>query len=140
MAASSYKASVIARWSIRTVSLPLHVVSIDALGKWKGARSGATPRELNDNGNFKYADSRISVLKPEAILVQKGFDHVRWFSQAKFATLLRVEVSTLRNWEQGRRESTGPAKALLYAIRKNPIRVLKALAACPGKVDCRCMD
>jgi transcriptional regulator with XRE-family HTH domain len=61
------------------------------------------------------------VLKPEAILVrnsQKGFDHVRWFSQAKFATLLRVEVSTLRNWEQGRRESTGPAKALLYAIRK----------------------
>jgi putative transcriptional regulator len=86
------------------------------------------------------------VLKPEAILVrnsQKGFDHIRWFSQAKFATL-RVEVSTLRNWEQGRRESTGPAKALLYVIQKNPIHVLKALAAWhgrdPGKVDSRCMD
>ena len=50
-------------------------------------------------------------------------------SQAKFAALLRVEVSTLRNWEQGRREPTGPAKALLYAIRKDPTNVLKALAA-----------
>jgi hypothetical protein len=28
-------------------------------------------------------------------------------SQAKFEALLRVEVSTLRNWEQGRREPTG---------------------------------
>ena len=34
-------------------------------------------------------------------------------SQAKFAALLRVEVSTIRNWEQGRREQTGPAKALI---------------------------
>jgi putative transcriptional regulator len=46
-------------------------------------------------------------------------------SQARFAALLRVEVSTLRNW----REPTGPAKALLYAIRKDPTNVLKALAA-----------
>jgi putative transcriptional regulator len=50
-------------------------------------------------------------------------------SQAKFATLLRVEIGTLQNWEQGRREPTGPAKALLYAIRKDPVHVLKALAA-----------
>jgi putative transcriptional regulator len=50
-------------------------------------------------------------------------------SQAKFAALLRVEVSTLRNWEQGRREPTGPAKALIYAIWKDPTHVLKALAA-----------
>jgi putative transcriptional regulator len=50
-------------------------------------------------------------------------------SQEKFAALLRVEVSTLRNWEQGRREPTGPAKALLYTIRKDPTHVLKALAA-----------
>jgi putative transcriptional regulator len=50
-------------------------------------------------------------------------------SQAKFAALLRVEIGTLRNWEQGRREPTGPAKALLHAIRKDPEHVLKALAA-----------
>jgi len=49
-------------------------------------------------------------------------------SQARFADLIKVEVSTLRNWEQGRREPTGPARALLRAIEKNPRAVLKALA------------
>jgi putative transcriptional regulator len=50
-------------------------------------------------------------------------------NQATFATLLHVDLGTLRNWEQGRREPTGPAKALLYAIKKDPVHVLKALAA-----------
>lgn len=50
-------------------------------------------------------------------------------SQPKFAKLLHVDVGTLRNWEQGRREPTGPAKALLVAIRNDPKNVLKALAA-----------
>lgn len=49
-------------------------------------------------------------------------------SQSKFARLLAVDVGTLRNWEQGRREPTGPAKALLRAIRNDPTAVLKALA------------
>lgn len=49
-------------------------------------------------------------------------------SQPKFATILDVDVGTLRNWEQGRREPTGPAKALLRAIRNNPKAVLEALA------------
>ncbi len=49
-------------------------------------------------------------------------------SQPDFATLLGVEVSTLRNWEQSRREPTGPAKALLRAIRNDPEHVIKALA------------
>lgn len=49
-------------------------------------------------------------------------------SQAKFAKLLQVDVGTLRNWEQGRRDPTGPAKALLRAIKNNPQAVLKALA------------
>ncbi len=50
-------------------------------------------------------------------------------SQPKFAALLHVDVGTLRNWEQGRREPTGPAKALLTAISRDPTHVLKALAA-----------
>jgi putative transcriptional regulator len=50
-------------------------------------------------------------------------------SQPKFARLLNVDVGTLRNWEQGRREPTGPAKALLKAIKHDPKSVLKALAA-----------
>ena len=50
-------------------------------------------------------------------------------SQPKFAALLSVEVGTLRNWEQGIRTPTGPAKALLRAIRKDPKNVIKALVA-----------
>jgi putative transcriptional regulator len=50
-------------------------------------------------------------------------------SQARFAALLAVDVGTLRNWEQGRREPTGPAKALLRALRNDPKSVLSALAA-----------
>ncbi|MEJ0035202.1 MAG: helix-turn-helix domain-containing protein [Gammaproteobacteria bacterium] len=50
-------------------------------------------------------------------------------SQPKFAQLLHVDVGTLRNWEQGQREPTGPAKALLTAISRDPTHVLKALAA-----------
>tara|TARA_B100000700_G_C15063644_1_gene867839 strand:+ start:11569 stop:11862 length:294 start_codon:yes stop_codon:yes gene_type:complete len=47
-------------------------------------------------------------------------------SQPKFAKLIGVEVSTLRNWEQGRREPTGPARVLIQAIEKDPEHVIKA--------------
>jgi putative transcriptional regulator len=50
-------------------------------------------------------------------------------SQAKFSELLGIELATLRNWEQGRRSPTGPARALLRAIRNSPVEVVKALTA-----------
>ena len=49
-------------------------------------------------------------------------------SQAKFAELLDMEVATLRNWEQGRRDPTGAARALLRAIRNDPVAVIEALS------------
>lgn len=49
-------------------------------------------------------------------------------TQAKFAEMIDVQLGTLRNWEQGRREPTGPAKALLRAIHNDPKHVLQALA------------
>ncbi|EJS1673087.1 DNA-binding transcriptional regulator [Salmonella enterica] len=48
-------------------------------------------------------------------------------SQSKFAELISVNVDTLRNWEQGRRSPTGPAKALLHAIANDPRNVIQAL-------------
>lgn len=50
-------------------------------------------------------------------------------SQSRFAKVLDVQVGTLRNWEQGRRQPTGPARALLRAIHNDPEHVLKALSA-----------
>jgi putative transcriptional regulator len=63
----------------------------------------------------------------DAIAV-KEIRAITHLSQPKFARLLDVDVGTLRNWEQGRREPTGPAKALLRAIKNDPEAVLKALA------------
>ena len=48
-------------------------------------------------------------------------------SQNQFALLIGVSVKTLQNWEQGRREPRGPAKALLQVASKHPEAVLKAL-------------
>ncbi len=49
-------------------------------------------------------------------------------SQANFARLIDVPVTTLQNWEQGRREPTGPAKALVRALRNDPESVMRALS------------
>ena len=48
-------------------------------------------------------------------------------SQPKFAQLMQIPVGTLQNWEQGRREPTGPARALLRAIKHDPEHVLRAI-------------
>jgi putative transcriptional regulator len=41
-------------------------------------------------------------------------------SQGKFAALLGISVSTLQNWEQGRRIPEGPARVLLQVAAKHP--------------------
>lgn len=48
-------------------------------------------------------------------------------SQAQFAALLGVSVRTLQGWEQGRRQPTGAAKALIAIAQKNP-QILADLA------------
>lgn len=49
-------------------------------------------------------------------------------SQAEFARMIGVSVSTLQNWEQGRRQPQGPARALLVVASKSPAVVAKALS------------
>ena len=50
-------------------------------------------------------------------------------SQSEFALMIGVSKSTVQNWEQGRREPEGPAKALLRIAEKNPQAVFEALHA-----------
>jgi len=50
-------------------------------------------------------------------------------SQPQFASLLGVSAATLRNWEQGRRQPTGPARALLRIVKANPRLALETLYA-----------
>ncbi|ELY2671078.1 helix-turn-helix domain-containing protein [Cronobacter sakazakii] len=82
-------------------------------------------RQMNDISEGRREPSRVFVidaLKIKAIRKASGL------SQTKFASLISVSVDTLRNWEQGRRSPTGPARALLRAIANDPQHVLSALA------------
>lgn len=60
---------------------------------------------------------------PKAIRERLGL------SQSRFASIIGVSVRTLQNWEQGRREPEGPAKALLRVVDREPQAVLHALHA-----------
>jgi putative transcriptional regulator len=48
-------------------------------------------------------------------------------SQSEFALMIGVSVSTLQNWEQGRRQPEGPARALLKVAAENPAAVAAVL-------------
>ena len=49
-------------------------------------------------------------------------------SQSEFAVMIGVSVSTLQNWEQGRRRPDGPARALLTVAARYPAMVERSLA------------
>lgn len=50
-------------------------------------------------------------------------------SQSEFALMIGVSISTLQNWEQGRRRPEGPAQALLKIAAERPDAVIEALAS-----------
>jgi putative transcriptional regulator len=52
--------------------------------------------------------------------IREGYN----LTQEQFATMLGISVSTLRNWEQGRRVPEGPAMVLLRVADKHPEAVL----------------
>lgn len=75
-------------------------------------------------GEFTHGRPRAMAINAMTIKKLRGSTRL---SQPEFAVLLGVELSTLRNWEQGRREPTGPARALLRAISNDPEHVIRAL-------------
>lgn len=48
-------------------------------------------------------------------------------SQHRFADAIHISVKTLRNWEQGLRLPTGPARTLLKIIQRQPQLALSVL-------------
>jgi putative transcriptional regulator len=48
-------------------------------------------------------------------------------TRREFATLIGINVETLRSWEKGRRRPHGPARALLRAIDADPFVVARLL-------------
>jgi putative transcriptional regulator len=48
-------------------------------------------------------------------------------TQKDFAALVGVSSKTLENWEQGRRQPTGPAAVLLAVLEREPGVVIKVV-------------
>ena len=68
--------------------------------------------------------SRSFRIDPIAIKSVRKKLHV---SQSEFALMIGVSKSTLQNWEQGRRQPEGPARALLKVAASDPKAIMKAL-------------
>lgn len=50
-------------------------------------------------------------------------------SRADFARKFGLNLATLRDWEEGRYEPTGPARVLLIVIERAPDAVMAAVVA-----------
>ena len=68
---------------------------------------------------------RIQMDPADIKMIRKKLDK----SQSEFALMIGVSVSTLQNWEQGRRRPEGPARALLKIASENPETVAQSLSA-----------
>ena len=96
---------------MRTRDFDKLVASVKQAGKIK--RGKLKPARVFD---FKPADIKA---------VREKLD----VSQSEFALMIGVSVSTLQNWEQGRRRPEGPARALLKIAAENPKALAEALSA-----------
>ena len=81
-------------------------------------------KQAGDIKAGKRKPSRSFIYKtPDVKAIRKKLN----VSQNDFALMIGISKSTLQNWEQGRREPDGPAKALLHIAEKNPRAVIEAL-------------
>jgi putative transcriptional regulator len=66
---------------------------------------------------------RFKVVSTDVKLIREGVG----LTQGEFAKLIRVSIKTLQNWEQHRRQPTGPAAALLKIVATSPELALESL-------------
>lgn len=89
-----------------------------AVEKIKGTKSSIkTERKL-----VIFADNNISQKVDVRIVREKT-----GLSQSDFAIVMNVSIKTIQNWEQHRREPTGPAEALLKIVSREPEVAMAAL-------------
>lgn len=74
-------------------------------------------------GNVPHRRTVLSTIDVRSLRDRLGL------TQHEFSGMIGVSIKTLQNWEQGRREPEGPAKALLRVVEKEPQAVMNALHA-----------
>lgn len=78
-----------------------------------GIKSSFTKKELDSLG-IKIPEIQLTTYQIKAIREQMKL------SQTVFARLLNVSPSSIRQWEQGKRNPTGSTKVLLELLEKSP--------------------
>jgi len=73
----------------------------------------------------KVAGMRVTKVKVPNVRAIRRSLHM---SQSRFSAAYRIPLSTLKNWEQGRRRPDAPAAAYLRAIQRRPKEVMEAVA------------
>lgn len=84
----------------------------------------ASIKEAGEIKAGKKKPNRMYEIDPPQIKMVREKLHA---SQSEFALMIGVSTRTLQNWEQGRRQPEGPAKALLRVASRNPEAVRDAL-------------
>ena len=84
----------------------------------------ASVQEMDEIARGEKAPSREFNVDADGV---RAVRQATGLSQAQFARLIEVQIGTLRNWEQGRRHPTGPARALIKALKARPQAVIEAL-------------
>ena len=90
------------------------------IGRIDEARMDATTEEEIEQQRLEDAAEARMDAASYARRVRQRFG----FSQAEFARRINVSLVTVRNWEQGKRSPTGPARALLRILDRAPKAVL----------------
>lgn len=78
-----------------------------------GMKTAFTKKELN----------ALGVKIPEVNVTTRQIKEIREnmnLSQTVFAKLLNVSPSSIRQWEQGKRQPTGPTRVLLDLLKRSP--------------------
>lgn len=81
-----------------------------------GAVDGATMRDFRDD-----------LLSPPPAYSPDGIREIResfGVSQAVFAALMNVSLSTVQKWEQGQKAPSAPAYKLLEIVKQNGLGIL----------------
>jgi putative transcriptional regulator len=77
--------------------------------------------EILPDGSEKTVDHKNPAVFARQVRARCGL------TQAAFAAKIEVPIETVRNWEQGKRNPRGPARALLKLINEAPEAAFAAL-------------
>ena len=92
---------------------------------FKKLKAAAREMVAIEKGRKKISPRRVHTY---AIPHAKAIREKLKMTQEEFCKCFGIELGTLRQWEQGRRNPVGPAAVLLRVIASNPKAVTKALA------------